>query len=52
MLGRVKGIPDRTSDDPDFSDSALDRAEVEAVPGVVPGPAPGAAERAGEDVRA
>ena len=38
MLGRVKGIPDRMPDDPDFSNSSLDRADVKQFPASSPQP--------------
>jgi hypothetical protein len=38
MLGRVKGIPDLTADDPGFRDDQLDRADVKQIPATSPAP--------------
>jgi hypothetical protein len=38
VMGRVKGLPDRASDDPDYTDTDRDRADVKQFPASSPGP--------------
>lgn len=38
VMGRVKGLPDRASDDPEYTDSDRDRADVKQFPAADPDP--------------